>query len=132
MLTDQLRQRIAESDLSLYQIAKQTGVDLSQLSKFRHQGHGLSLSSAGRVCELLGVELKVGDDDESPATTIDDEPDDGIQDWVREDLDFFKNGIDAYRGSSAEEWMNVAPSLVAELAATASEFAELVRTKLAA
>ncbi len=61
-IEDQLREAVAESELSRYRIAKLSGVSEGQLSRFvmdkddpRHRT--LTLTSAARVAEVLGLEL---------------------------------------------------------------------------
>lgn len=61
-IEDQLREAVAESELSRYRIAKLSGVSEGQLSRFvmdkddpRHRT--LTLTSAARVADVLGLEL---------------------------------------------------------------------------
>ena len=63
MLIRQLQREIETSSLSTYRISRLARVDLSQLSKFQHHGCGLSLASAGRVCDVLGLRLNSADDE---------------------------------------------------------------------
>jgi len=53
----QLRQALLDSDVTLYRIGKETGVDKSVLSKFTHGKRGVSLDSIDTLCEYLGLEL---------------------------------------------------------------------------
>jgi len=62
MLITQLQNEIATSGLSSYRIARLAEVDIAQLSRFRHQGAGLSLASASRVAGVLGLKLTPADD----------------------------------------------------------------------
>ena len=58
-LSDQVRQAIANSDLTRYRISKLTGIDQSQLSKFVNGLRGLSTDGLDRLGELLGLEITV-------------------------------------------------------------------------
>ena len=55
--SDQLRRAVEESDLTRYQIGKQTGIAQSILSRFVNQGAGLSMDSVDKLCECLGLRL---------------------------------------------------------------------------
>ena len=57
-IESQLRQAILDSGLSRYQISKLSGVDKSQLSYFVHGKRSLTLTSAEKIAEVLGLELK--------------------------------------------------------------------------
>ena len=63
--TDQLRQAIKQSGFSQYRLAKLSGTDQSQLSRFMHGERGLSIEGIERICELIGARLVV---DAKPAT----------------------------------------------------------------
>jgi transcriptional regulator with XRE-family HTH domain len=56
-LADQLRQAIAESGITLYQLSQESGVHRSQLSRFVREERDLGLAMAGKVCEVLGLHL---------------------------------------------------------------------------
>ena len=56
-LTDQIRQAIADSGVSRFQIANDTGIDESSLGKFFHGKRGLSLHNLDRLCEYLGLQI---------------------------------------------------------------------------
>ena len=57
MIVSQLQAEIERSNLSAYRIARRADVDVAQLSRFRNEGRGLSLASAERVANVLGLEL---------------------------------------------------------------------------
>jgi transcriptional regulator with XRE-family HTH domain len=57
LLAEQLRQRIRESGMSLSAIARATGISQPQVSAFMSDNAWLSMERAGRICELLGLEL---------------------------------------------------------------------------
>jgi transcriptional regulator with XRE-family HTH domain len=57
-LTRQLKQLIAESGLSEYEIAKRSGVSKGALSRFRTGERNLNLDSVDRLAEVLNLELK--------------------------------------------------------------------------
>jgi len=52
------RKAIEESGLSLYAIAKQTGIDQSQLSRFMRSERGLSIKTAERLAAIVGIKLE--------------------------------------------------------------------------
>jgi len=57
-ISDQLRHLIERSDLSRYEIAKQSGVDASQLHRFVTGTGALKTdSSLDAVCDVLGLQL---------------------------------------------------------------------------
>ncbi len=59
-LTEQLRRAIAESGLSRYRIAKETGISESTLSQF-HRGHrGLSMHAIDAIGALLDLRITTG------------------------------------------------------------------------
>jgi transcriptional regulator with XRE-family HTH domain len=55
--SEQLRRAIQQSELSMYAIAKQTGVDKGQLSRFMSGERGLNVESFETLANLLGLEL---------------------------------------------------------------------------
>ena len=57
-IEEQLRQAIIDSDLSRYRISQLTGVADSALCYFVNGQRTLTLTSAARVAEVLGLELK--------------------------------------------------------------------------
>lgn len=56
--SNQLRQAIAASGMTRYQIAKQSGISQSVLSLFSSGRRGLSLKSIDALVEVLNLELK--------------------------------------------------------------------------
>ena len=67
MMTSELRQHLLTSDRTLYQIAKETGIDYSQLCGFCHGRRGLSLNAVDRLADVLGLRVTAANtgDDES-------------------------------------------------------------------
>jgi DNA-binding phage protein len=56
-LDEQLRVAIRSSGLTVYRIAKSSGVTHDRIYRFMHGTRSLSLRSAGKVCAALGLEL---------------------------------------------------------------------------
>ncbi len=57
-ISDQLRQFIADSELSRYEIAKRSEVDASQLHRFLNGSGAMKTdSSLDAVCDVLGLVL---------------------------------------------------------------------------
>jgi transcriptional regulator with XRE-family HTH domain len=54
------REAIQKSGLSLYAIAKQTGIDQSQLSRFMREQRGLSIKTAEQLAAIVGLRLEGG------------------------------------------------------------------------
>lgn len=57
-LTKTVRDAMKDSGLTPYAIARDSGVDYSQITRFLHGQRGLTLDSASKICELLGLELR--------------------------------------------------------------------------
>ncbi|MCA9261316.1 MAG: hypothetical protein KDA61_19005 [Planctomycetales bacterium] len=55
--SDQLRDAIAASAKSRYQIHQETGIEQSGLSRFVNQGAGLAMASIDALVECLGLQL---------------------------------------------------------------------------
>ena len=53
-----LREAIESSDLNITQIGELSGVDKAQISRFVNEKRTLTLESAERIAEALGLELK--------------------------------------------------------------------------
>ena len=53
-----IRQAIAESGLTNYELSKISGVSESQLSRFMNGDRTLTLPTAEKIAEHIGVELK--------------------------------------------------------------------------
>lgn len=53
-----LREAIEGSDLNITQIGELSGVDKAQISRFVNEKRTLTLESAERIAEALGLELK--------------------------------------------------------------------------
>jgi transcriptional regulator with XRE-family HTH domain len=58
MLDDQLRQAIKDSGLSPLELAERCGVANPIIYRFVNGVRGLSLSSAAKIAEVLGLELR--------------------------------------------------------------------------
>lgn len=56
-LSDQLRRIIKQSDLSRYEIAKQSGVDASQLHRFLNRTGRLTTDSLDKIGKALDLQL---------------------------------------------------------------------------
>ena len=56
-IEEQFRRAILESDMSRYRLCKLSGVTNSQLSLFVHGKRSLTLTSAAKVAQVLGLEL---------------------------------------------------------------------------
>lgn len=56
-LSDQLRAAIAESGLSHYRLAKETGVSQPIITRFANGTRGISLETAGRIAGYFGMRL---------------------------------------------------------------------------
>jgi cyanate lyase len=66
-LTDQVRQAMADSGLTRYRIAKETGVSEATLSKFHLCQRGLSMEALDAVGECLQLTIKMGRKPARPA-----------------------------------------------------------------
>ena len=58
-LSDQLRMIVETCGKSRYQIAKETGIDESALSRFAHGERGLSMSALDQLGECLDLTVAV-------------------------------------------------------------------------
>ncbi len=56
-LSDQLRRHLDSSGLTMYAIAKETGIDQASLGKFRHGERGLSWDAVDKLGDLLGLKI---------------------------------------------------------------------------
>jgi transcriptional regulator with XRE-family HTH domain len=56
--SNQLRQIMANSGLSRYEIAKRSGVDEAALSRFASGERGLTTDTLDRLTQALGLELR--------------------------------------------------------------------------
>ncbi len=57
-LAEALRRAAKDSGLTAYRLAKDSGVDSAAVLRFLHQQRGLTLESAGKLAQLLGLELR--------------------------------------------------------------------------
>ena len=57
-LAGQLRKAITDSGLTPYRIAADAGVDRAAMTRFVNGDRGLTLSTASRIAEYLGLELR--------------------------------------------------------------------------
>jgi plasmid maintenance system antidote protein VapI len=58
-ISDQLRDAIEQSEMSRYQIAKETGVDAASLCRFAAGQVGLTLQNIDRIGRVLGLRIVV-------------------------------------------------------------------------
>lgn len=59
-LTDQIRQAIADSGLTRYRIAQETGISEASLSLFFHGKRGLSAAALNALGECLQLTIQLG------------------------------------------------------------------------
>lgn len=57
-LAETIRREILDSGSTPSSIAADAGVDRGQMSRFVTEKRGLNLTSASRLCEVLGLELR--------------------------------------------------------------------------
>ena len=57
-VSEQLRQAIRDSGLSLYGLGRQSGVNDGALSRFMRGERDLTTRSVDRLCKSLGLELR--------------------------------------------------------------------------
>lgn len=53
-----LQAAVAESGESLYAVAKGSGIDYSVLTRFMNNERGMNLTTAARLMDYLGLELR--------------------------------------------------------------------------
>ncbi len=58
-LTEQVRRAIAESGMTRYRIAQETGIAESTLCKFMAGQRGFTLASLDKLADYLGLEIVV-------------------------------------------------------------------------
>jgi ribosome-binding protein aMBF1 (putative translation factor) len=56
-LTATIRKAMAESGLSQYRLAKESGISSAAISRFVSNETTLTLASADKLCKLLGLKL---------------------------------------------------------------------------
>lgn len=56
-IAEQLKRAIAEQPLSLNELSRACGVDVSVLCRFLNGQRGLNLESAGKLAAFFGLEL---------------------------------------------------------------------------
>jgi plasmid maintenance system antidote protein VapI len=56
-LSDEIRDAIAKTDLSAYELAQAAGVDRSVLSRFRTGKRTITLATADRLAEVLKLRI---------------------------------------------------------------------------
>jgi plasmid maintenance system antidote protein VapI len=56
---DQIRAAIQKSGLSLYRVAKDSGVNVAPIQRFMAGEHGLTVNSAERIGRVVGLELRL-------------------------------------------------------------------------
>jgi len=57
-LAEQLRDAFAKSGLSRFELARRSAVPYSVVHRFMGGDRGITLDTASRLCEALGVELR--------------------------------------------------------------------------
>jgi transcriptional regulator with XRE-family HTH domain len=57
-LSEALRQAILASGLSAYRLARDSGINVAAVLRFRAAQRSLDLKSADRLAEVLGLELR--------------------------------------------------------------------------
>lgn len=57
-LAEQMREAIRQDGRSLYQLAKDTGIDRGVLSRFMNAERSITVDTAGPLVEALGIELR--------------------------------------------------------------------------
>jgi len=57
-IEEQLRRAVEESDMSLVQLAERSGVNKGILSRFLRRERSMTLGTAARLAEVLGLELR--------------------------------------------------------------------------
>ncbi|MCA9120999.1 MAG: helix-turn-helix transcriptional regulator [Planctomycetaceae bacterium] len=57
-LAEQIRQAIIDSGITQYRIAKDTGISQPLLTRFVNGDRGISLDTADKLIEYLGLELR--------------------------------------------------------------------------
>lgn len=55
---DIMRQAIRDSGLSLYRVAKDSGLDVAPLQRFMAGTHGMTLESASKLATIVGLALR--------------------------------------------------------------------------
>ena len=53
-----IRRAIEESGMSRYRLSRESGVTQAALSRFMHGKRGLTLDSADRLMDVLGLEIR--------------------------------------------------------------------------
>jgi hypothetical protein len=56
-VSETLRQAVRESGLTLYRVAKDSGVSYATLHRFMARGRALSLDGVDKLCKYLGLKL---------------------------------------------------------------------------
>ena len=56
-LSEEIRQVLAESPISRYQLAKRTGISEGQLSRFLHGQQGVTLANLDILARELGIHI---------------------------------------------------------------------------
>ena len=57
-MTEQLRRAVADSVETRYRVAKDSGVDYSVLLRFMARERGITLDTAAKLAQYLGLELR--------------------------------------------------------------------------
>jgi hypothetical protein len=56
-LTDQIREAVRQSELSHYEMCRQTRIDKASMSRFINGHGGLSLANLDKLADLLGLRI---------------------------------------------------------------------------
>jgi plasmid maintenance system antidote protein VapI len=56
-MSETLRRAIKESGVTLYRVAKDSGVSYPTLHRFANHGGGLAMAAADKLCKYFGLKL---------------------------------------------------------------------------
>ena len=58
-MTKTLQQAIRNSDFSQSEVARRAGIDVGQVSRFLRGERGMTLATAAKVADVLGLDLRL-------------------------------------------------------------------------
>lgn len=58
-MTKTLQQAIRDSDFSQSEVARRAGIDVGQVSRFLRGERGMTLATAAKVADVLGLDLRL-------------------------------------------------------------------------
>jgi len=58
-VTKTLQQAIRDSDFSQSEVARRAGIDVGQVSRFLRGERGMTLATAAKVADVLGLDLRL-------------------------------------------------------------------------